>query len=203
MALLSEVGNRIKKAALSAASRAQEAWQNYMRVALDEIEEEILNEAINRAPDGSEKPDLFPTRLGERPSVRLGNVPLKEGLTSSVDFRGTTVGRIFTSVGEIIIRSSSFHAPFFTKGVPEKWTGGTKPHRIPSEGIMANRGYPMTFHFQRLGENWFVRTQIGIHGGLHPGVREGKFGDFMADAYNTVKPDIPGIIRRNLIRIGR
>lgn len=143
------------------------------------------------------QPDLYPTRLGDRPSERIGNIPLAEGLRAS---SLTTEDTIFTGGRygmRIVVNSSSGHARYFTKGVPEKWLGGTRPHRMPSTGIMKDRGHPMTFHFASRGENWKVWNAVGpVRRQYH--ITPGDFGDFVRDGWEEAKPEIINAIKAGL-----
>lgn len=166
-----------------------------------EISNLLLEKAKEKAPDGSQNLDQYPTRRGQRPSERLGHpVPIKE----SLHIRKSLGGRLLLSARRrgitYQIYTTAEHAKFFTTGfgVRRKFRGGTVPHRIPSSGVMSDLGHPMTFHFKRFNQNWRVWTQIAVNGGNHPGIRLDS--DFIRDAYAEVSPKITEIAKRHLVK---
>jgi len=157
----------------------------------------LLEEAVKAAPDGSKNLDKFTgfgnpgfSRLGQRPSERLGLIPIKEGLfVESVQSSGD--GTVLAPFDlDLHRRSISFrlmtvsgHTKFFTTGVPpEREAPGTTPHII----LPKNRRY---LAFNSYGMDMLVRS-VGVREGskkqaivIGPGNRIEK--DFVVEAYRN------------------
>lgn len=180
---IDDISGKLTKLLNLSVQRKAQKMDESSRRATERYVESLISKARELAPEG--KLDEYPTRIGQRPSERFGQVPINKSLTSTIDFGPTSLERERKTTYTVRILSSADHAKYFTKGIPEKFSGGTQPHRIPLTGTMTDRGHPMTFHFK--GLNYKVWTQIGIKGGLHPGIVSGKFGDFIADAVDEVR----------------
>lgn len=161
----------------------------------------LLEAAVKRAPDGSreESLDRYSERYGQRVSVdRYGVLPIAESLTREVTIGEQSQKVAEESVGEVVVSlyTSSFHTVFFTEGIPKKYRGGTKPHRVPTEGMMWERGHPLSFHYQGEDRNVWTSTD-------HPGIdlSRQEYGDFVLRAYADTRNDAQEIVREAARRV--
>lgn len=162
----------------------------------------LLEAAKKHAPDGSKNLDKFTDRLNERPSARFGQVPIAESLKVTVRSGDQVLVNVRKGNVTIGLTSSAEHTKYFTKGIPAKFRGGTKAHRIPKGGEMWQRGYPMTYWHNGVDVyNW---THVD-----HPGIDLDKlgYGDFLAKAYTEIIPEAQSFLERvnkaDLKRVGK
>lgn len=159
------------------------------------ISEMMLEKAIELAPDGSENLDQYPFRFGQRPSERMGLIPIKESL--SIEDADLVVSDL--QVGEVRMKmwTKSFHTTYFTKGLPERYAGGTRPHRVPKSGYMfqTRPKHPLAFWYGVATEQG--RSGSGVYGNIWHvwtfvtpgGISMDKFGDFVQDAWEEIEPE--------------
>jgi len=157
--------------------------------------DELIKWVKEYAPDGSENLDMFSWRFGERPSERLGEVPIKDGLSASWHFGARHIAGIDELGVNINVYSASPHVGFFTKGIPYKWPGGTAPHRIPLYGeryLQPDKDgtvHPLAFYMD--GQDRWIWTHVN-----HPGIYLDR--DFLEDAYDAARPRIREMIMQRM-----
>lgn len=170
----------------------------------EEVQRLMMTALRTYAPDGSKNLDQYAgmtggknqpynSRVGQRPSERMGLTPIRDSFTTF--FHHSLVSKQ-VGEGRIYIDTFSDHALYFTRGMPPMYVGGTRPHYVPKSGFQATKGYPLTFHYN--GEDRAVWTWT-----VPKGIKLEKHGDYVEQAWNSIEGEATAIMERAASGIAR